>query len=67
MAEFIPGLKLNELFFEEVIRPLLADTYPNLTYSAARIGSGSNVLGYDTPMSTDHDWGIRQQLFLLLC
>jgi hypothetical protein len=30
MAEFIPGLKLNELFFEEVIRPLLAGTYPNL-------------------------------------
>ena len=64
MSDFIPGLKLNELFFGEVIRPLLADSYPNLTYSAARLGSGSDVLGYDTPMSTDHDWGIRQQLFL---
>ena len=64
MTDFIPGLKLNALFFEEMIRPLLADTYPNLTYSAARLGSGSDVLGYDTPMSTDHDWGIRQQLFL---
>ena len=57
-------MKLNEQFFEGVIRPLLAQTYPALTYSAARLGTGSDVLGYDTPMSTDHDWGIRQQLFL---
>ncbi len=64
MSDFIPGLKLNELFFKEVIQPLLASTYPHLTYSAARLGTGSDVLGYDTPMSTDHDWGIRQQLFL---
>jgi hypothetical protein len=64
MSDFIPGLKLNELFFGEVIRPLLADSYPRLIYSAARLGTGSDVLGYDTPMSTDHDWGIRQQLFL---
>jgi hypothetical protein len=64
MSEFIPSLKLNQQFYEEIIRPLLDQHYPNLTYSAARMGSGSDVLGYDTPMSTDHDWGIRQQLFL---
>ncbi|MCB8944925.1 MAG: DUF4037 domain-containing protein [Ardenticatenaceae bacterium] len=64
MNDFIPGLRLNEQFFGEVIRPLLHHHYPHLTYCAARIGSGSDVLGYDTPMSTDHDWGIRQQLFL---
>ena len=64
MSEFVPSLKLNQQFFQEIIRPLLHNHYPNLTYSAARLGSGSDVLGYDTPMSTDHDWGIRQQLFL---
>jgi hypothetical protein len=64
MSEFIPSLKLNQLFYEEIIRPLLHQHFPNIPYSAARLGGGSDVLGYDTPMSTDHDWGIRQQLFL---
>ncbi len=58
------GLDLNEQFFAEVLRPLLTAHFPNLPYSAARLGAGSDVLGYDDAMSTDHDWGIRQQLFL---
>lgn len=58
------GLDLNEQFFAEVLRPFLTSHFPNLPYSAARLGSGSDVLGYDDAMSTDHDWGIRQQLFL---
>lgn len=64
MSKFIPGLDLNEQFFHGVIRSLLTNEFPSLRYSAARLGSGSDVLGYDTPMSTDHDWGIRMQLFL---
>ena len=28
------------------------------------MGYGSDVLGFDTPMSTDHNWGPRLQLFL---
>ncbi len=64
MTEFISGLDLNEQFFHEVVRPLLAVHFPDLPYAAARLGSGSDVLGFDDDMSTDHDWGIRQQLFL---
>jgi hypothetical protein len=62
--EFIPGLRLNELFYAEVVAPILTDAYPELRYSAALIGYGSEVLGYDTPRSTDHEWGPRMVLFL---
>ena len=61
---FIPGLKLSEFFYVEVVRPLLDTHFPNLRHSAALIGNGSEVLGFDTPMSRDHDWGARLQLFL---
>ena len=61
---FIPGLKLSELFYGDVVQPLLASHFPNLPHSAALIGNGSEVLGFDTLMSRDHDWGARLQLFL---
>ncbi|MGH2615664.1 MAG: DUF4037 domain-containing protein [Thermomicrobiales bacterium] len=63
-APFVPGLLLNERFFAEVVRPILADTFPDLWYSAALIGYGSEVLGYDTARSTDHEWGPRLLLFV---
>jgi hypothetical protein len=62
--EFIPGLELSERFYEGAVKPILASRFPDLTYSAALIGSGSEVLGFDTPQSTDHDWGPRLMLFL---
>lgn len=64
MSEFIGGLRLSGLFYEQAVRPILASTFPALAYSAALIGAGSEVLGYDTPLSTDHDWGPRLVLFL---
>jgi hypothetical protein len=64
MATFVPGVELSRLFFEEVVRPLIAAQLPDLTYSCALIGHGSDVLGYDTPLSTDHEWGPRLWLFL---
>ena len=64
MPDFIPGLKLAERFYREVVQPILAQAFPDLVYSAALIGPGSDVLGFDTPRSTDHDWGPRLQLFL---
>ena len=63
-APFIPGLELARLFYLEAARPLLDEAYPGLAHSAARIGTGSEVLGFDTPRSADHEWGPRFQLFL---
>jgi hypothetical protein len=61
---FIKGLKLCELFYEEAVEPILTERFPDLVYSAALIGPGSEVLGFDTPQSMDHDWGPGLTLFL---
>src|SRR5687767_13151606 len=64
MPAFLPGLELSRLFYEEAVRPILDTAFPGLRYSAALIGDGSEVLGFDTEMSSDHDWGPRLVLFL---
>ena len=64
MAEFIPGLKLCERFFADAVLPILARRFPSLRYSAARIDTGSDVLGFDTPMSRDHGWGPRCVIYV---
>src|SRR5687768_11925088 len=64
MPEFIPGLRLGELFFHEAVRPILKTYFPDLRYAAALIGTGSEILGFDTAISTDHDWGPRVMLFV---
>ncbi|MFD0559448.1 uncharacterized protein DUF4037 [Stackebrandtia endophytica] len=58
------GMELSRRLFEEAVRPILADEFPDVVYSAARLGPGSEVLGFDSVRSTDHDWG--PQLLLLL-
>jgi hypothetical protein len=58
--DFVPGLALSRDFYADVVAPLLAGT----RHSAARLGEGSDVLGFDTPRSTDHGWGPRLQLFV---
>lgn len=42
----------------------MREKFPQLRYSAALIGSGSEVLGFDTEMSSDHHWGPRVMLFV---
>ncbi len=64
MTVFVPGLELSRRFFQELVRPLLTTNFPGLRYAAALLGPGSEVLGFDTEMSTDHDWGPRLFLFL---
>ena len=61
---FIPGLTLCEAFFHEIAEPLLMRHFPGLPYSAGLLGYGSDVLGYDDAVSTDHMWGPRFYLFL---
>ena len=64
MPEFIPGLELSRLFYVEAVKPILDAHFPDLRYDAALIGYGSEILGFDTPMSRDHSWGPRLRLFL---
>ncbi len=61
---FIPGLELSRRFFAEVVAPLIQSARPELAYSAALLGWGSDVQGFDTERSTDHAWGPRLQIFL---
>ena len=61
---FVPGLELARDFYGAVVRPLLLEEFPGLEHAAALIGPGSDVAGYDTERSTDHDWGPRLQVFL---
>jgi len=61
---FIKGLDLSEIYYKEAVRPILKRRFPNLAHSATLMGPGSDVLGYDTAQSMDHDWGPRLMLFL---
>jgi len=64
VSEFTPGLKLSEMFFHEVVKEIVESKYPHLRYTAALIGSGSEVLGFDDIVSSDHHWGLRLYLFI---
>ena len=59
MAMMWSGLDLARGLYEEVVRPAL--TVP---HTACLIGEGSEVLGFDTERSMDHEWGPRLQIFV---
>jgi hypothetical protein len=63
MPKFIQGLELNQGFFHDVVEPLMQEHFPDLRYSAGLVGHGSDVMGFDTKTSVDHDWGPRLHLF----
>ncbi|MEX2225895.1 MAG: hypothetical protein WEB52_05525 [Dehalococcoidia bacterium] len=63
METFVPGLELARAFYTEAVRPILREQLPCLEYAAALIGTGSEVLGFDSQRSTDHHWGPRVMLF----
>ena len=64
MPKFSPGRELSQQFFEQAVKPIISSVVPGLEYAAGLIGSGSEVLGFDDEMSSDHHWGPRVMLFL---
>jgi hypothetical protein len=61
---FTPGLELSRRLHDEVVRPAVGSRLPGLAYGAGLLGRGSEVLGLDDAMSTDHDWSPRVLLFV---
>ena len=61
---FISGMELSERFFKEEVYKILKTNHKKIKYSAGLIGRGSEVLGFDTKRSQDHDWGPRVIIFL---
>lgn len=57
-------MELSRAFFHEVVEPMADSRLGRGSYAAALLGSGSEVLGLDTEVSTDHDWGPRVTLLV---
>ncbi|TDE90862.1 DUF4037 domain-containing protein [Occultella glacieicola] len=58
------GIALAGAYYRDVVGPLVGTRWPGLPHAAARLGSGSDVLGLDDAMSRDHDWGLRLTLLV---
>jgi hypothetical protein len=56
---FQPARLLCAQFYEQVLAPAVGRPH-----AAGLLGAGSDVLGYDTERSTDHDWGPRAVMFV---
>jgi hypothetical protein len=64
LSAFLSGIELSRLFYQEAVRPVLDAEFPGLRHSAALLGRGSEVLGFDDEMSSDHNWEPRVLLFV---
>jgi hypothetical protein len=60
----VSGIGLASDYYTEVVAPLLEQRWPGMPHAAARLGSGSDVLGLDDDISRDHDWGLRLTLLV---
>jgi hypothetical protein len=60
VPRFIPSLQLAAEFYSDVVAPIVG----GIEHSAALVGEGSEVLGFDSERSTDHSWGPRLYLFV---
>lgn len=58
------GTELARAYWADVVRPVLDRKLPDVPRAAARLGSGSDVLGLDDDTSRDHDWGLRLTLLV---
>jgi hypothetical protein len=60
----VMGIDLARSYYTEVVAPILGEQWPQLSYAAGRLGTGSDVVGFDDEVSRDHDWGLRLSLFV---
>jgi hypothetical protein len=60
----VNGIELSRRLWADAVEPILARRFPELDVSAALLGYGSEVLGFDDDLSQDHHWGPRLLLFL---
>jgi hypothetical protein len=58
------GVDLARRYYTDCVGPILAERFPRLPYASGRVGSGSDVLGFDDDTSQDHDWGLRLSVFV---
>ncbi|MGC4192955.1 MAG: DUF4037 domain-containing protein [Thermomicrobiales bacterium] len=64
LPDFVPGLELSRLYATEVVEPILRKAFPSVPLAFGLLGEGSDVVGYDTARSMDHDWGPRCIVFV---
>lgn len=62
-ARFVPGLDLSRAMARE-LEPRLRGAFHGLPIALAFVGPGSDVMGFDTQRSMDHDWGPRVALIV---
>lgn len=53
------GAEVSRSFYESAARPIIERVLSGAGHLAARLGSGSDVLGLDDDRSQDHDFGCR--------
>lgn len=60
------GMTLARAFWEQVVRPMIAERYPDHAprIAAGLVGHGSECYGFDDAISQDHDFGPRCCLWL---
>jgi len=64
VSAFIPGIELCRQYWRDIVAPIIDSLLPGLPRAAALVGTGSEVLGFDTQRSTDHGWGPRVVVLL---
>lgn len=60
------GLALSRFYYEEVVKPMLEQKFPDYVprIAAGLVGEGSQCFGFDDELSRDHDWGASVCLWL---